>query len=163
MKDNKAVIAKNPLSQNIANILKYKKGMLESELRREAKIISDKIKDKFGKSLNFETIVSWTLAEEEDPAKARAFIGLDRISMFAEVVGVNYWELFIPEDYTNLNSLSPKKRDTIKMVMQLDEKFLDDVQSVIIVHVREEAERMANLYENFSDIMRKPEKKDGTQ
>ena len=160
MKDNKAIIAKNPLSENIAKILDYKEGMLESELRKKARIISDKIKDKFGKTVNFETIVSWVLSSSEDPVRARAFIGFDRISMFAEIAGINYWELFIPQNYININNFSQKRKDTFEMMQQLDEKFLNDVQRVVIGHIREEAIRTSKLFNKFSKIVDKQKEDD---
>jgi len=160
MKDNKAIIAKNPLSENIAKILNYKEGMLESELRKEAKIISDKIKDRFKKSVSPETITSWTLADRKDPVKGRIFIGFDRISMFSEIVGINYWELFIPSNFLNINNLSLKRKDTIEMVLAVDEKFLIDIQHLIESKSREDAARVLKLATKFSDIIKKVDDSD---
>jgi hypothetical protein len=161
MKEKKAVIARNPLSQNIAKILKFKEGMLESELRREARIISEKIKEKFpGKSINFETIVSWTLADEKDPNKARMFTGFERLSLFAETVGVNYWELFIPDYFIDPTKLSQPKKDTIEMILRIDDKYMEDIQNVIVIHVQEETRKLSKLYTDLFGLKEKPKRED---
>jgi hypothetical protein len=163
MKEKTAVIANNPLSKNIARILKYEPGMMESELRREAGKISDKIKEKYPKkSLNFETIMTWILADKERPERARMFIGFEKLKLFAEAVGIDYWKLFVPDTLIDPDILPAKKKEAIEMIMRIDDdRLMEDIQKLIIIRVDKEAERVLKLRTDIFNIREKP--KDNNQ
>jgi hypothetical protein len=157
MKGKKAIIADNPFSRNVAKILKYKEDGTENELRTEARRIAEKIKNESpDKTIGFEIMVQWTLASDEDPTKARRFPGIDTITLFADTIGINYWELFIPEKYIDLDRLPPEARDIMLAISRINSKQLYiDIQNLIIATIEGEAERIAELKTNIFGIMKK--------
>ena len=155
MRKKIAVIAKNPLSQNIAKILGYRPGVTESVLRKAGQEICEKIrKQSDGKNkLDVETIMNWMLPDKKDPEKTSIFVG-KKIMLFADAIGVKYWELYIPDTYINLEKLPKRKADIIKTILNADNEFLKGVQSLLAVHFEEEAQRVADTYQNLSTLIK---------
>jgi hypothetical protein len=164
-KTKQALIANNPLSKNIAKELGYEEGQTEDAIRKSASEISKIVKNKFGESLNFETITNWVLAHEEDSEKPRKPPSFDKLLLFSFAVNKKYWELFVPDYFINLQKLSRKKKLIIEMIVNLDNRYDDkvanDIQNVIAIHVDTEAKRLSKLQSFLSALDEKS--KDDTQ
>ena len=126
------IIAKNPLSQNLARLLGYFDHPGDTRYLRQAiKNKADEVKNKYGVDMTINTIMGWMEVREDNPYRALKWPSLELLIPFAENLGMNYMDLFIPynqqnDDHIKLSGLIPKKRSLIESILRIPD---DDIKS----------------------------------
>ncbi len=147
----KKIIAKNPLSENLARVLGYydhsPKGFTEI-LVSKAMEITRRFPDK---TLSSTTILSWMEASKDDPAKACRIPYLDNLAMLATVLNIDDpWDLFVSDKYLNLKKIELARRNIIEVIGKINPKHLLGVTAYLKTVTEEESSDLFNLLSDYN-------------
>lgn len=124
------VIAKNPLSQNIAQKLGYYEPNIgprgfQAILEKTAAEITKRFPMQ---KITWQAIASWIYARDDDETRAKRQPQIESLDAFAKVIGINsFWELYIPENYKaefKIDKLSKSKKKIINAILRVEDDEL---------------------------------------
>jgi len=127
----KRIIASNPLSQNLAKYLKLN----PEDPREYLKTINSIAKEmtQRGTKMTGTTIDNWIQAREDDLSRSKKWPSLELLIPVSKFLGINYRELFIPDNYLKYSDLVPSlRRILIEFIHDIDEKHLEGLREAMI-------------------------------
>lgn len=128
-------IANNALTKNIVRLLGYYDDSENIKcLRGKIQDTINKVKEVTGTNITFNAVLDWIEARKDDPRRSLKWPSLEKLIPFAQILGVDYRELFIPKttqgEYIKITELSAHKKALIESILEIPNEDTESLQQI---------------------------------